>query len=238
MTMQDFLFATFGYVVWQILYLVKTEFLDKEKLDTNPNLETSLRWLSRDVKNQFAMKVLRFLKVLGIFTSTENYDSKTLKTKLVFVFSQFLYTVITFLPTFVFYYSSVAHLLYIFTIFTTSTFNGASFYIEIFSKRYQIKIQEIEHLHALAKEAKLIVKNIENLKNIENNAEKKINNNNNNTRNNSTVHTNDDDDDDEFENVSHVDNNNNNNKKSIEDDVAMKKISKNLKKSSQQIKCS
>lgn len=35
-------------MAWQVLYLVKTEFFDSEKLRRDQDLQTSIRWLTRD----------------------------------------------------------------------------------------------------------------------------------------------------------------------------------------------
>jgi len=47
----DFFRAALVYLFWQAAYFLKTEIVDKKKLDKNPELLTSLRWLSSDSKN-------------------------------------------------------------------------------------------------------------------------------------------------------------------------------------------
>ena len=37
-----------SYMAWQVLYLVKTELFDSEKLRRDQDLQTSIRWLTRD----------------------------------------------------------------------------------------------------------------------------------------------------------------------------------------------
>ena len=37
-----------SYLAWQALYLVKTELFDSEKLQRDQDLQTSIRWLTRD----------------------------------------------------------------------------------------------------------------------------------------------------------------------------------------------
>jgi hypothetical protein len=160
----DYLLALGLYMFWQMLYLVKTEFLDKEKLDRNPALQTSLRWLAKDTKNAMARTFLKFFRTLGVFGKEEEYDSRTLKTKAVFVVAQLLFTIVAFLPTPLMYYFPNFHLLYILLIITSSVFNGASFYIEVFSKRYNSQIQKIEEMHQLALAASSAISDLNTLK--------------------------------------------------------------------------
>ena len=149
----DFGAACVGYIVWQTLYYVKTEVIDKEKLDGNPKLVTSLRWLSADKKNSMGRAVLKLCRSIYLFGPTEEYDSTTVKTKLVFMSSQFIYTVITFTPTVFLYSSQSLHLCYIIFIFTMAVYYGASYYIEIFSARYQKQFDNSQHVQQVAQTA-------------------------------------------------------------------------------------
>lgn len=149
----DYVWAILGYVFWQILYLLKTEMIDKEHLDSNPHLLTSLRWLAQDTKNAFCRKVLGAYRKVGAFRPDEDFDSTSMKTKMVFVFSQLIYSTLTFAPTWFLYNYQTLHMIYLVFIFTMSVFNGASFYIEVFSKRYNVRISKMAEMHKIAKEA-------------------------------------------------------------------------------------
>ena len=51
----------------QILYLFKTECMDREKLRKDPNVQTSLRWLASDTKmgvTRLALMTLRSLRLM------------------------------------------------------------------------------------------------------------------------------------------------------------------------------
>lgn len=159
----DYLFAILLYAAWQVAYIVKTEVWDKEKFDTNPNLLTSLRWLSKDTKNPTARGILKVMRQVGIFQANEDYDSTSMKTKLVFVGSQFLLTLVSFIPTPFIYYSSKGMLTYIGILFTIAVYNGASFYIEVFSQRYHLHIAKLEEMNKIAREAKQIAHQINQL---------------------------------------------------------------------------
>jgi hypothetical protein len=141
LTFFDLFIAALVYLVWQVLYFLKTEVIDKAYLDTCPDKLTSLRWLTTDLKNGLARAVLKLCKSLGVYGPREEFNSYDLKTKVVFMSSQFVYTCITFLLSPLFYYSSSAHMVFIFFIFSTSIFYGGSFYIEVFSQRYQVQLQ-------------------------------------------------------------------------------------------------
>jgi hypothetical protein len=141
-TTKDYVIAIGGYIFWQILYYVKTEVLDKDKLDQTPNLLTSLRWLSSSSKNMLSQFVLKVCRKLKLFEPHEQYDSNTIKTKVVFMLSQFIYTVLTFAPVPFIYNNQRLHLIYIAVVFILSVFFGASFYIEVFSTRYHKELEE------------------------------------------------------------------------------------------------
>ncbi|KAJ1414016.1 hypothetical protein B484DRAFT_335398 [Ochromonadaceae sp. CCMP2298] len=156
----DYLATLLLYVLWQMAYLLKTEWLDKSKLDRNPSLLTSLRWMSSDTKNAANRAVLRLLRRWRVYGKQEEFDSKTLKTKGVFVITQLLFTLLSFLPTYFMYHSATFHLLYILLIVSNSVFNGASFYIEVFSKRYNTHIVKIEEMHRLTQAASQAMKEL------------------------------------------------------------------------------
>lgn len=141
-TVKDYSFAVMGYIFWQILYYLKTEVIDKDKLDKTPTLLTSLRWLSSSSKNFLSIFVLKVCRKIKLFGPKEEYDSNTIKTKLVFMLSQFIYTILTFAPVPFIYNNQRLHLIYIAVVFTLSVYFGASFYIEVFSTRYHKELEE------------------------------------------------------------------------------------------------
>lgn len=140
-TINDYFAAALVYVIWQIIYFYITEVMDRIRLDQDPYLLTSLRWMSTDLKNPVAHSVLLFCRKIGIFKANEFYNNKTFKTKVVFMVSQFLYTMATFAGTNYLYRYQGLQITYIIGIYVLSIFYGASFYIEIFSKRYISNIE-------------------------------------------------------------------------------------------------
>ena len=152
----DFLLAAAGYIFWQICYFIKTEVFDKQKLDSRPDLLTSLRWMSTDKKNFFAKFVLKRCRNLGLLRSDEHFDCYSVKTKMIFMGAQLLYSVGTFLPTVLLYNSEMLHVGFLIFIFCAAAFNGASFYIEVFSKAYQLKIDKLLERKRVADSALII----------------------------------------------------------------------------------
>jgi hypothetical protein len=147
LSLWDLFVSCGGYLFWQISYYIKTEVMDKDVLDCNPELLTSLRWLAADKKNSTARAVLSLLRRIGVMRADEDYVSSEFKTKLVFMTSQFVYTVLTFIPSFIVYQSHTWHACYACFIFIVSVYNGASFYIDVFSKRYQLRFEKKEDMH-------------------------------------------------------------------------------------------
>lgn len=135
LTLYDIKIAIGIYIFWQIIYLIKTELIDKEKLDTHPNLMTSLRYMSTSRSNTTSRFILKLLRKINIFGENEEY-ARNIKTKLVFTSCQFMFTLTTFIPAIWLYSNQNLHLSLIILIFAIAVYNGASFYIEIFSKRY------------------------------------------------------------------------------------------------------
>jgi hypothetical protein len=163
LSFSDYCMSLLLYIIWQISYIYKTEFLDKEKFKANPQLLTSLRWMSKDTKNPFARTALKLLRKTKLFRKDEDYDSTSLKTKGVFVTAQFFVTMISILPGFFLFNHRFAHLLYIGIVFTISLFNGASFYIDVFSVRYRLQLEKLEKLKDVAREATTVIKQIQEL---------------------------------------------------------------------------
>lgn len=153
LTTTDYATATAGYIFWQTCYYLKTEHLDRAKLDSNPHLLTSLRWLSRDDKNFAARKVLWLVRRLGFFDKRETYDATTTKTKVVFMLTQFSYTLLSFVPTWVLFRSAALQLLFLAGIMTVSIFFGASYYIEVFSERYHLQFKDASGVKRFAQSA-------------------------------------------------------------------------------------
>lgn len=138
----DYFNAGLVYLLWQTCYYIKTEILDKSIFDKDPSKLSSLRWMTRDTKNPTARAVLALCKQMGLFARDEEYDEKTLKTKAVFMTTQGVFTLGCFVVTPLCSHSQWLHLGFIIFIFITAVNYGASYYIDVFSKRYEADLKK------------------------------------------------------------------------------------------------
>lgn len=136
MLTEFYLWPTLGYIAWQVAYLLKTEVHDVKRLDEDPELVTSLRWLAGDYKLAVTRSTLRTCRWLGFFKVDELFDASSIKTKMVFVTLQLAYTVATFLPIPLCYRYKTFHTALVGLTFLSCIWNGACYYIDIFSRRY------------------------------------------------------------------------------------------------------
>jgi len=132
------------YTVWQAAYLVITEVLLAHMLENDPDWVTSMRHLAVDKKNGMHILVTKVARRIGVFKRDEVFDSSTLKTKLIFVVAQVIFTLVTILPTPFLYSSYNLSCVYICIIFGLCIWRGGSYYIEVFSERYKLKFVKID----------------------------------------------------------------------------------------------
>ena len=137
-----YVYPVVGYLIWQVIYLVITELFYVKKLDDDPELVTSLRWLANDYKAPVTRWALRTSRRAGLFGHDELFDHNSLKTKFVFVSLQLVYTMVTFLPIPMCYASKTVHTTVMLLVFLSCIWNGAEYYIDIFSRRYARKFDE------------------------------------------------------------------------------------------------
>eukprot|EP00483_Globobulimina_turgida_P013261 UN13285 len=135
-------YPTIMYAAWQFAYLFKTEVVSKTYLDENVDVETSLRWLARDKKN-FSNKIAKNICVkLNIMKKDDDFDSTALKTKLIFVGLNFIYFAITILPTALLFKYKYVQLFVMCLAILCSIWQGANYYIEVFSERYHDSLEK------------------------------------------------------------------------------------------------
>ncbi|EGD73815.1 hypothetical protein PTSG_05509 [Salpingoeca rosetta] len=148
------------YLSWQAFYLLMTEVLHREKLESDETLQTSLRWMARSQTGMVAAARQLFVRV-GVMEQQEQFDHTSWKTKWIFITSQLAYTLISMLPTALFFRSYSAHSFFLILAWSICAWNGAGYYISVFSHRYIEKLeklekdqhdQEVQQLKALKKE--------------------------------------------------------------------------------------
>lgn len=132
------------YIVWQVGYIFVTGVLLSKKLKDDPDLITSVRYLTRDKKNPLKLLIVKILMQLNMMKKDDVLDPDDIKSKLIFAIVQLIYTAITILPAKLLYGSYTFSCLFIFLMFGWGTWNGASYYIEVFSERYKLKFTKME----------------------------------------------------------------------------------------------
>lgn len=104
------------YAAWQAAYLVKTEVISRNKLERDPELMTSLRWLTRHSGSLFC-------RAINVFGPSHHVAT--------FVLLQGIYTLLTLSASVLWYESKAAHAAFLGGLFAVAAFNGASFYFDV-----------------------------------------------------------------------------------------------------------
>ena len=132
------------YMFWQFLYIIKTEVMDRKVMLANPNIQTSLRWLTRDAKNPMHVIVKRICRNVGVLQPTEDFDPESLKTKCVFWTGNLVFVVMTLLPIPILFQHHTVNTAYILFVISTAVYNGSNYYFEVFAARYMQKLEDKE----------------------------------------------------------------------------------------------
>lgn len=93
------------------------------KLDADPDIQTSLRWLTTSPSNPLHRVVLYIMRKLKIMRRDEIFDPTTMKTKIIFMLSQLLYTIIVALPTPFLYHSKRVSVAFALVMFLCALWN-------------------------------------------------------------------------------------------------------------------
>ena len=127
------------YIAWQLGYWALTEILLRTKLSEDKNLMTSLRYFVRGKSQGIWNICLYVLVMLRMKTPEETVEMDSVKAKVVFAIVQLAFTLGTVLPTYFLYSSYTLSCVYIMSILTWGTWNGACYYIEVFAETYTLK---------------------------------------------------------------------------------------------------
>eukprot|EP01126_Amoeba_proteus_P002148 TRINITY_DN10671_c0_g1_i1.p1 TRINITY_DN10671_c0_g1~~TRINITY_DN10671_c0_g1_i1.p1 ORF type:complete len:223 (+),score=35.01 TRINITY_DN10671_c0_g1_i1:197-865(+) len=109
------------YVLWQFLYLLKTCFLDRDKLNGDAELMTSARWMCEYKPHP----IYRRLSAWGLSNGTAALS-----------FFQFFFTLTTLLVVSLMYENYVFNIAAILFTLLRATWYGATYYFEEFAVRY------------------------------------------------------------------------------------------------------
>ena len=115
---QDFYFSTVAfYVLWQLLYLLKTELLDLKVLEQDKEIMTSLRWLTEKKPHPIL-----------IFFRKNNIKAKPIYLLLA---TQLFITLVVILPVPLFWHYKHLHVSVLIFVFFMAIWNAAGFYFEV-----------------------------------------------------------------------------------------------------------
>ena len=142
LSLRDFGLIVGLYILWQVLYFVKTEIIDAPLLDADPSIPTSLRWISADVKHPMNRLFTFLMRKLGIMRRDELFDAKTLKTKIIFMGGQLLYTIVTMAPAPLLLSHFGANTVTLVAIFAVAVYNAGGFYMQVFARRYETNLEK------------------------------------------------------------------------------------------------
>ena len=128
-----------AYFAWQVLQIILTEGIFKAMINNDTTLQTSIRWLCKDKRNGMHILCKSVCRKIGVFGPTETFDGDQWKSKLIFWVAQFIYTLVTLVPGIIVYHNYWLNVVWLLFVMTGVTWNGASFYIEVFAERYRLQ---------------------------------------------------------------------------------------------------
>ncbi|KAI8971661.1 hypothetical protein BDF20DRAFT_907330 [Mycotypha africana] len=132
-TLKDvFIYSTVAYLIWQTLYYLFIMVGRRSKVESGLRL-TSYSWLLDTTHTQKKSLIQKLAFSLG-----EEYKLE------MFMLLQLVYNIITSIPTFLLFRYMWLNAAFLILMFAVSVWNGANYYIEVFSRRY---ITEIENIH-------------------------------------------------------------------------------------------
>ncbi|RUS29387.1 hypothetical protein BC938DRAFT_480719 [Jimgerdemannia flammicorona] len=124
-------FSLAVYSVWQLLYYIFIVVGRRDKVEKGLRA-TSYSWLLNDPRNQG-----------GLFSRVANTFGPKNKVYM-FMLLQGLYAVLTIVPTVLYYRYFWLNTAFLVGMFVTSVWNGASYYIDVFSRQYTIELEKLQ----------------------------------------------------------------------------------------------
>ncbi|KAI8078202.1 uncharacterized protein B0P05DRAFT_542921 [Gilbertella persicaria] len=124
-------YSTVAYIIWQSLYYLFIMVRRKDKVESGLRL-TSYSWLLDDSHGRKGF----IQKAAFIFGPKWKLE--------MFMLLQLVYNVVTSLPTYFLYRYFWLHTIFLVAMSAVSVWNGANYYIEVFSRRYISEIEKIK----------------------------------------------------------------------------------------------
>ncbi|KAI1771804.1 hypothetical protein F4818DRAFT_190191 [Hypoxylon cercidicola] len=120
--------STIPYTFWQLCYYFFITVRRREKIAAGR--PTSFTWLRRSYSKTWIGKL-----VLGLPAALQEPA---------FMMIQYLYAVLTMLPCPLWFYSRWASATFLIVVFAWSVYNGSTFYIDVFGKRFQKELEAMK----------------------------------------------------------------------------------------------
>lgn len=140
----------FIYCAWQAAYL----YIQATVIDHDPDLVTSLRYLTQCPKNPMYIITIDVCKRLGVILPGEIYHPDEVKTKVIFVVGQFIYALLWLLPTPLLFHIRFLNTTFLLVLVIAGIWRGGSYYIFVFSKIYNKKFEPEQGLAPADKPSK------------------------------------------------------------------------------------
>ncbi|KAI5847510.1 hypothetical protein BZA05DRAFT_426577 [Tricharina praecox] len=121
------IWATVPYAIWQLSYHVFITVRRREKIAAGR--PTSFTWLKKSYKKTWIGKI-----VLGLPSAMQEPA---------FMFVQYSYAVVTMLPCPLWFYNRKLSAIFIAFVGLMSVYNGATYYIDVFGKRFQKELEQL-----------------------------------------------------------------------------------------------
>ena len=130
------------YGIWQISYILITNVFLYYYLK-DKSVVTSCRYYMKGKGKQRIFKLMEELLIrLKIMKLGEQLDPDTILGKAVFIFLQLGYTILTIAPVHLTYKWYAISMTQVILVLISLCWNGASYYIEVFSVRYRLKFEK------------------------------------------------------------------------------------------------
>ncbi|KAI8890648.1 hypothetical protein K501DRAFT_281637 [Backusella circina FSU 941] len=125
------LYSTAAYIVWQTLYYAFIIVGKRDKVESGLRI-TSYSWILNDTNGQ-----------KGFIQNAAFMFGAKWKLEM-FMLLQLTYNIVTSVPTFLIFKSFWLHTALLIGMFAVSVWNGANYYIEVFSRRYIDELEKIK----------------------------------------------------------------------------------------------
>jgi len=134
---EAFIIPMFLYSVWQVFYL----YIQYTVIDRDPELVTSLRYLTQCPRNPMYIITMDVCIRLGVLKKDEKYSSDDTKTKVIYVIGQWVYMLLMLIPVPLLFYFRFFNTSFLFILILAGIWRGGSYYIFKFSRSYNQKFE-------------------------------------------------------------------------------------------------